>query len=195
MSASRRFSQAMAEGDGISLIAEVDGADAAKRAEADGADAVLVVPATAAVAEAVRGVTSLPLIANWPGNALSDLTGIDACVLAGDAEREWLERRHAALPDGLDIAFWVENEEEIETALEAFDPEIFILAALDADGEEALEHVLDLLADVPAGKLAIAEVAVAGRDDVAALERAGFDGVIVDPEQVADLVGEEPPDV
>lgn len=195
MSASRRFSQSIAEGDGISLIAQVDGADAAARAEADGADAVLVVPATADVTDAVRGVTSLPLVANWAGDPPPDLTGIDACVLAAGAERESLERRHALLPEGLEIAFWVEHEEEIETALEAFDPEIFIVAALDADGEEALERVLDLLADVPAGKLAIAEVGFESRDDVLALERAGFDGVIVEPQQLVDLAGEEPPDV
>jgi hypothetical protein len=191
----RRFSQAISEGDGISLVAEVDGAEAAARAEADGAEAVFVSPAIVETLRAVRPATTLPLIALWPGNPPADLVGIDACVLPVHAEREWLERQHRELRDGLEIAFWVEHEEEIETALEAFDPEVFILAAPDPNGEEAIEHVLDLLADVPAGKLAIAEVAVATREDVAALERAGFDAVIVQPQQVADLVGEEPPEV
>jgi predicted TIM-barrel enzyme len=55
--------------------------------------------------------------------------------------------------------------------------------------------VLDLLPDVPAGKLAIAELSGASQDDVGALERAGFDGIIVEPRSVADLVGDAPPDV
>ena len=48
---------------------------------------------------------------------------------------------------------------------------------------------------MPAGKLAIAEVAVSAREDVAALERAGIDGVIVDAARVGALVGDEPPEV
>jgi indole-3-glycerol phosphate synthase len=70
-----------------------------------------------------------------------------------------------------------------------------VLAAPDADGEDALERVLDLLPDVPAGKLAIAELSGLSREDVAALERAGFDGVIVEPRSVSDLIGDAPPDV
>ena len=73
--------------------------------------------------------------------------------------------------------------------------EIFVLAAPETDGEEALERVLDLLPDVPAGKLAIAELACSSRDDVGALERAGFDGVIVDTRSVAELIGDAPPEV
>jgi hypothetical protein len=195
VSSGRRFSQAIAEGDGISLIAQVDSGDAAARAEVDGADAVLVLAAVADVTDAVRNATSLPLLANWPGNPPADLAGVDACVLALSSEHEWLERQNADLSGRLEIAWWVEHEDELAEALERFDPEIFILAALGSGDEEALDQVLDLLADVPAGKLAIAEVAVSGRDDVGALERGGFDGVIVDPRQVAELAGDEPPDV
>ena len=75
------------------------------------------------------------------------------------------------------------------------DPETFVLAPAESNGEEPLERVLDLLPDVPAGKLAIAELPAASADDVGALERAGFDGVIVEPRSVADLVGDAPPDV
>ena len=39
--------------------------------------------------------------------------------------------------------------------------------------------MLQLLPDVPAGKLAIADVAVANRDEVLQLERAGFDAVLI----------------
>ncbi len=44
---------------------------------------------------------------------------------------------------------------------------------LAAKDEEALERVLDLLPDVPAGKLAIAELPATTRADVDQLERAG----------------------
>jgi indole-3-glycerol phosphate synthase len=55
--------------------------------------------------------------------------------------------------------------------------------------------VLELLPDVPAGKLAIADVRVATREDVLALERAGIDAVLVPPGHVGDLVGGLPPPV
>jgi hypothetical protein len=192
---SRRFSQAIAEGEGISLIGDVKDAAGAARAEQGGADAVLISPADVDNVDAIRAATALPIVANWPGNPPPDLSGVDACVLAVDAEPEWLERVYAQVRGELDVAFWIEDEEHLESALEEFDPEIFVLAAPDADGEEALERLLDLLPEVPAGKLAIAELPESSRDDVGALERAGFDGVIVEPERVAELVGDEPPEV
>jgi hypothetical protein len=55
--------------------------------------------------------------------------------------------------------------------------------------------VLDLLPDVPAGKLAIADLSDVSPDELGALERAGFDGVIVDPRRLAELAPVEPPEV
>ena len=55
--------------------------------------------------------------------------------------------------------------------------------------------MLELLPDVPAGKLAIADVAASSRDQVLALERAGVDAVIVTSGNVAELVGGQPPEV
>ena len=55
--------------------------------------------------------------------------------------------------------------------------------------------MLALLPDVPAGKLAIAELAFASRDDVLQLERAGFDAVLVAAGRVSELVGTRPPEV
>ena len=55
--------------------------------------------------------------------------------------------------------------------------------------------MLELLPDVPAGKLAIAEVELASREDVLALERAGIDAVLVGAGRIADLVGAQPPSV
>ena len=48
---------------------------------------------------------------------------------------------------------------------------------------------------MPAGKLAIADLPAATRDEVIALERAGVDAVLVDTEKIADLVGGAPPEV
>ena len=63
------------------------------------------------------------------------------------------------------------------------------------DEEQApLDRVLELLHDVPAGKLAIAELASASRDDVETLERAGVDAVLVTGDVEA-LVGDAVPDV
>ena len=60
------------------------------------------------------------------------------------------------LGDSVEVVVQVEREEELEEALERLDPELFVLAARDA--EDPLERVLDLLSDLPAGKLAIADV-------------------------------------
>ena len=62
----------------------------------------------------------------------------------------------------------VRDEDELEEVLELVDPEILLLSAEEADdGQDHLERLLELLPDIPAGKLAIAELAGASRDDVA----------------------------
>jgi hypothetical protein len=195
MSSPRRFSQAISEGDGISLLALVGSDDDVAQIDNDRADAVLVSPATEALVERVRGETALPLLVQYAGNPPAELDGIDACVLSGDSDRDWLRQTHGQLRDSLEVAFWLESEEDLEAALDDFDPEIFVLAAPNLDGEEALEHVLDLLPDVPAGKLAIAELPISDRDDIAALERAGVDGVIVRAGRIAAVAADEPPEV
>ncbi len=79
--------------------------------------------------------------------------------------------------------------------LEHVDPEILLLAADEADSEQApLDRLLELLPDVPAGKLAIAELSGASREDVEELERAGVDAVLVSGD-VEPLVGDAVPDV
>jgi len=90
----------------------------------------------------------------------------------------------------------VHDEEELEVALERLDPEIFLLSAHGSDADDdPLDAVLELLPDVPAGKLAIAHVDVESRDEVLALERAGIDAVLVRGGDVAALVGARPPEV
>jgi indole-3-glycerol phosphate synthase len=191
-----RFSQAISEGDGISLIANVGDGEAARAAAAEGAEALALqmrVPD-------LRSVTELPVLwrASGPPSEAA-LAGADAWILvvheAGDDE-EWLQRQHAeATQLGLDCVVEVRNEEHIELALEELDPEIFLLAAADEDERDGLERALDLLPDLPAGKLAVVDVPVSRREQVDELERAGVDAVIVGARDVARLVGDEPPEV
>ena len=191
----RRLSQAISEGDGISVIACVGDVDAARSAEEQGAEGLLLTRGV----DGVRSETALPLL--WgPEGPPADAAraGADAWrLVVATADEDELAgllaetRRHE-----LECVVEVRDDEELEIALERVDPEIFLLSAGDADDEEdALERVLDLLPDVPAGKLAIAEVAVRGRDDIVALERAGVDGVIVRTSDVVELVGKAPPEV
>jgi indole-3-glycerol phosphate synthase len=191
----RRFSEAISEGDGISLVADVRDADGARTAAEQGAEAL----ALAQPAPGVRDATELPIL--WRGESIDDAVaaGADAFLLVldhyGDDER--LERLHAQAVDrGLDCVVEVRNDEELESALERLDPEIFLLAARgEAEDENPLEWALELLQDVPAGKLAVAEAPVVSRDEVAELERAGVDAVIVEAGNLAGLTGETPPEV
>jgi indole-3-glycerol phosphate synthase len=90
----------------------------------------------------------------------------------------------------------VRDADELELALERLDPEIFLLAPQEAgDADDPLESVLDLLPDIPAGKLAIADVEVTTPDEISELERAGVDAVIVASQNLAGLVRAAPPEV
>src|SRR5581483_5472682 len=128
--AERRFSHAIAEGDGISVIAVVDDAEAARAAESQRAEALVVRGDPAAVREA----TSLPILWQVEGT-LDEDSGADAVMLPFDED----------------------DEESLEVVLERVDPEIFLLSPNGGeDGDTPHETLLDLLANVPAGKLAIA---------------------------------------
>src|ERR671936_2849964 len=193
MTAARRFSQAISEGDGISLIVAVGGPEDARRAEDDGAEAVLVDRDSLRELLGIRDATSLPILFYWDGEQPDALEGADACVVeaGGERDREWLEHVHGELGDRFELALRIVDEDHLESALENFDPELFVLAAPDED--DALGRVLDLLPDVPAGKLAIAELPMSGPAEVAELERAGVDAVIVGATNVSELVGDAPP--
>jgi indole-3-glycerol phosphate synthase len=197
MPGSRRFSQAISEGDGISVIVPVGDAEDARAAEDQGAEAVVLGRAVAGVPEA----TGLPVLWRSLGSLEeAAAVGADACVIVvgrhADAGNR-LERLCAQADElGLDCVLDVRDEEELELALARVDPEIFLLSGRQVDeDEDPLDHVLGLLPDVPAGKLAIADLDVHGRDDVVALERAGVDAVLVGPGPVAHLVGGPPPEV
>jgi indole-3-glycerol phosphate synthase len=191
-----RFSQAISEGDGISVIVDVADADAARAAASQGAEAVAIEGAVANL----REVTELPVLwrASGPPSEAA-LAGADAWVIsvedAGE-DGDWLARQHAeALELGLDCVVEVRSEEELASALEQLDPEILLFSVGENDDADALRRALDLLPDLPAGKLAVAEVPVSDREQVIELERAGVDAVIVGARNVAGLVGDVPPPV
>jgi len=193
--AARRFSQAIAEGDGISVLVEVRDGESARAAEAEGAEALVV----RGDVQGVREATELPILWRAAGPiAEAARAGADAYLvvfqeLHEDGDR--LELLHdEALTLGLDCVVEVRDEEELELALERLDPEIFLLGGRD-DDESPLARALELLPDVPAGKLAVADVPVSGREQVDELERAGVDAVIVGAGSVAELVGDAPPQV
>jgi indole-3-glycerol phosphate synthase len=180
-----RLSQAIAEGDGISILVEVSDAGAAGSAEADGADVLAVRRG----GDAVRAATQLPVL-HLGGAAAASEAASDAVVVPPDVDA-W-DRARAL---GLECVVRVQHAEDLERALEELDPEIFLLSAEAGSDEDPLEVLLALLHDVPAGKLAIADLSDATADDVAELERAGVDGVLVAAGNVTALVGAEPPDV
>lgn len=191
MSGSRRLSQAISEGDGISVLVEVLDTAGARSAEEQGADGLVV----RGSAEGVHGATQLPVLVY--GAEPRHAVGADAVVLAADDE-EALELLVADADElGLECVVRVHGEDDVERALEALDPEIFLLTPeLGGADEDHLERLLELLPDVPAGKLAIAELARATREEIEELERAGIDAVVVAAGgDVGLLVGDEPPEV
>jgi len=193
----RSFSHAIAEGDGISVVAAVEDAGAARAAEEQRAEALVVSGSDPAP---VRAATTLPVLWRADVPAAQVAASADAMMLVFDdlADDDGrLEELHGeALELGLDCAVEVRDEDEIERALERVDPEIFVLSPAEAERDETpLEVVLDLLAAVPAGKLAIADLRRTTVDEVQELERAGCDAVIVAASDVSPLAGEPPPEV
>ena len=196
MTGGRRLSQAISEGDGISIVALVGDADGARAAEGQGAEGLALL----APAPDVREATALPILFRVDASpeAARD-AGADACLIVVEEhdDEEHLEELHErALALGLEIVVDVHDEESLEASLGRIDPEIFLLSPREAEDDEThLERILDLLPDVPAGKLAIADLPVTTRDEVLALERAGVDAVLVGSADVAHLVGGAPPEV
>ena len=184
-----RFSQAISEGDGISVVPALAGdlvVQAAAAAEA-GAEAIAV--ATADEAATVRPAAGLSVLVREPVADVERLhrlheLGADAFViryddLADDGER--LEEVHGeALELDVDCALGVDDEEQLAEALERVDPDIVLISLRErGDEEEERERALDLLPDVPAGKLVVVETDAVSREQVLALERAGVDALVV----------------
>ena len=220
----RPFSEALVD-EGISLIAEMKRASPSKgpiRPEATVTDVV------SAYQRAGASAVSVLTEPNWFGGSLDDLVearaacdlpllrkdfvvdqyqllearvaGADAVLLIVAAlERGRMEELMGTASDlGLDALVEVHDEKEVEAAVEAGAEVIGInnrdLHSLEVD----LETTFELLADVPAGTVVVAESGITLNEDVERLERAGVDAILVgealmradDPVQaVRDLLG------
>lgn len=180
-----KLSQAIAEGDGISFIVEVSDSAGAKSAEAQGADGLAVLTN----ANSVRMTSALPLLHL---GRMFDAQGSasDAVVIKPDLAM-W-DEGHAL---GLECVVRVTESSELERVLHYFDPEVFLLSVPEDADEDPLTVLLGLLHDVPAGKLAIAELPDATPEDVSELERSGVDAVLVSTSDLETLIQAGPPDV
>jgi hypothetical protein len=188
----RRLSQTISEGDAISVIATVDGPDAARDAEEAGAEAVLFAAGDGTLA-AIRAATELPILVLFAAERAQSLEGADACIVdVRHDDRDWLDRVRLEVADRVELAPRIYKDEHLEFVLEELDPEVLVLGS---DGDEPLAEALELLPDVPAGKLAIADVGARSRAEVVELERAGVDAVIVAAGSIGHLVGVAPPEV
>jgi indole-3-glycerol phosphate synthase len=193
---SRRLSQAISEGEGISVIARVDGPESALVAEEQGADAVAVLTSI----ESLRESTRLPILWAVHGDAQDAKSdGADAYLIGvlplDEAEEGYLENRYQAAADaGLECVFEIGNSNSLERVLEQVDPEVLLLNG-GGPHPDAFENLLELLSEVPAGKLVIAELEAPTREHVRELERVGVDAVLVRTANVEGLVEAEPPDV
>ncbi len=192
-----RFSEAISEGDGISIIPVLTGDVSGLAAAAEDAGAEAVAVASPADAARARDGTDLPVVVRGENVEAASGAGADACILAFDASADepgWIDEQYALARDlGLDCPVDVRDEEALERVLERVDPDIILISQRGGGrGEEDLERTLDLLPDVPAGKLVISESRVFAREQVLALERAGIDAVLVavDEAGFADAVAE-----
>jgi indole-3-glycerol phosphate synthase len=195
-----RFSQAISEGDGISIvpILETEVAAVAGAAEEAGAEAIAV---STRDAQEARGATSLPLIVDggiYDRQSVERLAplGADGWIVVVDPDGGEGDRVDELLPIamalGVDCAIEVWDAENLADVLARFDPEILVIARPRPESaEDELEHILDLLPDVPAGKLVIARLrSEMLPEQVIALERAGVDAVLVGAEVFSDVLAE-----
>ncbi len=194
MGGSRRLSQAISEGESISILVEVRDRDGLSAAEEQGAEGVVL----RGLADDLRGPAGLPLLVYGPSLRDAAEVSADAVVIGADDDddQQLVDLVGQAHALGIECVVRVGDEDGLVRVLEHLDPEIFLLVAEDVDDDEApLDRLLALLPDIPAGKLAIAELAGARVDDVRELERAGIDAVLVSDTDVRSLVGAGPPDV
>jgi hypothetical protein len=180
-----KLSQAIAEGDGISFIVEVDDAVSAEAAESQGADGL----AAHAGVSAVRASSQLPLLHL---GATFDAKGAAADAVVIKPDLALWDEAHAL---GLECVVRVTEASDLERSLDDFDPEVFLLTPDQDSSDDPLPALLDLLHDVPAGKLAIADLHDATPEEVSELERSGVDAVLVSPAGLEALVQAEPPEV
>ena len=121
-----------------------------------------------------------------------DARGADADAVVIKPDLAMWDEAHSL---GLECVVRVSESTDLERALHYFDPEVFLLSVGEEADDDPLAVLLGLLHDVPAGKLAIAELHDATPEDVSELERSGVDAVLVSPGGLEALIQAGPPDV
>lgn len=206
LDATRGFAQALADVDGLGVIAEVkrrspskgdlladlDPGDLARQYEDGGATCMSVLTddesfgGSAQDLVAARDAVALPVIRK--DFTVHPLDVVDARAMGADAvlliaavldPAELAECHALALEVGLDALVEVHDEAELERALN-------VGATLVGVNQRDLvtfavdhERALRMAAAFPAGLIAVAESGVRGPDDAAALAAAGYDAVLV----------------
>ena len=171
----RRLSESISEGDGISILFEVDAtAGRVERGIEDGA-------AFVASAHGMPQDPSLPVLVRGGSPAEAAAAGGDAWLLVVEPDHDLpVERFREVHELGLECVVGIHDEVELQRALAEIDPEIVLLSPRELEFDaDAVDRVLELLPDVPAGKLVIAELSRPTHGDLLALERAGVDGVLI----------------
>jgi indole-3-glycerol phosphate synthase len=121
-----------------------------------------------------------------------DASGADADAVVIKPDLAMWDEAHS---HGLECVVRVSQPDDVERVLRYFDPEVFLLSVPEDAADDPLTVLLELLHDVPAGKLAVAEFRDATPEDVAELERSGVDAVLVSPDGLAALIPTGPPEV
>ena len=167
------------------MLVEIGDGDTARVAADHGAEGLVV----RAAISGVRAATSLPVLqyGGAPGECEAD-----AVVISATHDDDHLDRLvGVAEQHGVECIFEVRDEEELERLLEIRDPEVLLLTAVTADDDQtAIDRLLELLEDVPAGKLAVAVLDGLAPGDLDILERAGMDAVLVGAHDLSALAGE-----
>jgi indole-3-glycerol phosphate synthase len=107
---------------------------------------------------------------------LIPMVAFDEDDLEGDTDLDAIV--DAAHRLSMDVVLSVRSEDELEAALET-EVEVLNIDNRDEDGRIDVERTFDLLAAVPVGKTVISE-SVASVDEVAKLQRAGVDALLLD---------------
>jgi len=112
----------------------------------------------------------------------SAVAGADAILLIVAAlNAKELRALHAlALELDLDVLVEVHQDEELQRALEAVDPDLIGINNRDlTDFTVDVERTYELLVDIPAGKTVVSESGFHSPDQLLELERVGVDAVLV----------------
>jgi indole-3-glycerol phosphate synthase len=194
----RPFTESLS-GEEVAFVLKLEAADNATLEEAEQARVAGLVVPTESADDGDHGLERLRTFAADTGLPLlqSDvivdayqlyearLAGADGIILIAtvfdDDQRLLQELDVVARAIGLDVVVDVREEEEIERALEAIDPESFLIRNYVDDKTVDFERTFSLLEEVPAGKVVLSQGGVRTRDQAVSLGRAGVDGIVLGP--------------